>query len=624
MIHKQRFCAPWVDILDPIRSWPTMQEDFVHLQPNMLSRGTANNNLVSRATTYEEAGNPSKRLFDSDISSSVYDNLDQTISGFVYSHVTSFFILSTTLLLALIFWPTDARWPSPHNPLVFRWLLFISLCFGGYLCARLVETLILTIVKRVAIRFQISTLLLVQGALRSVLGTSLLLVMLLLTKESWEDWYFEGILEITDDIEKIIQTLLIICFVMVTRNIVNAYIIWKLDLELHVKRLSTQDKEDWAIECLCSGDSRAFSSRSPMEDAFFSPTRKRKKLTQQLLARNDRLSSFENRAKVKEFADKLFRHIDCFKSGSITLNDFDDYFESDDAIYAFLLFKQGSSTTKIDSMVDIPEPYTIDLGVFIDSVVRMYNARLSSFTELQSSSSASSMMTGAVTSFSWFVIPFIVAGMCGIDVNTILISTTSLFISFSFAFRQSISRMVESAYFLFITKPFNVGDRIQSGIPSMTRDVYIVTAIDLMTTTAKTPTNKLVMLPNYALASQNLINYNRLPNAIIVIDLDISSKTPASTLAEFHANLKNFLKSNRDKWTPSKCSLVKGEIVNANQLTFTMRVQSQFSWQEGRKLMAARSQLMDHIKESFMLLNISYTQAPLRVELYQLDDFQIN
>lgn len=610
-------------------SIPIMVNRVSSLQHHNLgpSRGSISRTLT-RAPVYKEASRDNTRvLFDPEMAQ---EDIESRVSTFLWSHLTPCFLTLLTLFLGLIFWPTDARWPSPHYPLVHRWLFFMSMCFAGYLVALVVERIVLNGLKAFAVRFRLNIAVLIQRSLRRVLAPSLLFIFILFTKGAWEDWFFEGTQAVIDDVQRILLTLLIITMVMLFRKVVNSLIFWKLDLEYHVKTLSAYEKEEWIIEALCAADPRAFGSKAeehsdhPIDSVFSTPMQNEKKTTLKFLARNDRLSSLKTRVKVREFAGKLFNHIDAMQKGHVTLQDLDEYFESDDAMFAFLLFKQGASNTPIDSMLDVPEPCTIELAVFEESLVRMYTARLTSITELQSTSSASSIMIAGVTALSWVSIPFIIAGMSGVDVNTIILTTTSLLISFSFAFGSSISRMVEGAYFLFVTKPFNVGDRILPGNPSTAKDMYIVMAIDLMTTTARTNTNKLVILPNYALASQNLINYNRLPHATVVIDLDIAAKTPQMKLLEFETKLKKFLRQNRDKWRPSSYCMFKEQLVNVNQLTIQLWIQSQYSWQEGLNLWTARSELMDHVRESFLALGVSYVQAPVRVEVSKFTELVVS
>lgn len=198
---------------------------------------------------------------------------------------------------------------------------------------------------------------------------------------------------------------------------------------------------------------------------------------------------------------------------------------------------------------------------------------------------------------------------------------SSLLIATSFALGTSISRMVESSYFLLATKPFNVGDRIiLEGSPT----IYIVSTIQLITTTVRTLDNKIVFLPNHVLASSTIINLNRHPVSTIIIPLQVGFDTSLAQLEGLKPKISEFIKVNKKVWKPSSLEIFYDSIQEQNRLRFDIWVESYYKHQEGLRLYRAKNDLLLHILKCLKELGITYSlpTQPLSLDSRTVEAFK--
>ena len=83
---------------------------------------------------------------------------------------------------------------------------------------------------------------------------------------------------------------------------------------------------------------------------------------------------------------------------------------------------------------------------------------------------------------------------------------TTLIVSFSFIFGNTLRTILESALFIFIVRPYSINDRIELRNHD---DEYEVHSIQLLTTTLRQNNNKLVIIPNSQMLTCEITNLSR-------------------------------------------------------------------------------------------------------------------
>ena len=331
------------------------------------------------------------------------------------------------------------------------------------------------------------------------------------------------------------------------------------------------------------------------------------------------IESLKTERQAEKFALKLFKHMDVADKGFVEIRDFEFFCRNTSEVELFFLkFAQGSSMEPL-KMDDVPIPYHIPYETFKASVLRMRNQRLALSTDLRSASAVTSVLNSLITALAWISVPFVFAGVYGASLNTIVITTTSLLVSFSFAFGPSISRVVDSVYFLISTKPYKVGDRIKMG--GVAGDTVIVQEITLRTTKVVTLDNMCLYIPNHVLSNQPLANLNETANATVVLKFQIGIETEIDAIDRLELSVRSFLSDNREHWRVSSLAIFLESVDNQNKLNYSVWIGSRFKFQDGLALGLAKSKLLSYIIREMNRLEIQYKLPEQPVTLTRAGEF---
>ena len=172
------------------------------------------------------------------------------------------------------------------------------------------------------------------------------------------------------------------------------------------------------------------------------------------------------------------------------------------------------------------------------------------------------VLASIVDAFFYFVLALVVLSLLEINPWTLLVSITSLLVSISFALGPSVSKYVEGVLLIAVRRPFDLGDRIYIGPPDttttaipganvdMSNSTWFVEDINLSTTTLRfARTNEVSTMNNWAIAGSKIINCNRSPGALVVLNMVLHvSIFEKSTLEEFQAELQQYVVTHPRIW----------------------------------------------------------------------------
>jgi Mechanosensitive ion channel len=172
------------------------------------------------------------------------------------------------------------------------------------------------------------------------------------------------------------------------------------------------------------------------------------------------------------------------------------------------------------------------------------------------------VLAGIVDAFFYFVLALVILSLLEINPWTLLVSITSLLVSISFALGPSVSKYVEGVLLIAVRRPFDLGDRIYIGPPDTTSTAspggnvdmssctWFVEDINLSTTTLRfARTNEVSTMNNWAIAGSKIINCNRSPGALVVLNLILHvSIFEKTTLDEFQAELQQYVMTHPRIW----------------------------------------------------------------------------
>lgn len=119
-------------------------------------------------------------------------------------------------------------------------------------------------------------------------------------------------------------------------------------------------------------------------------------------------------------------------------------------------------------------------------------------------------------------------------------SIVTLFLSFKFLFENTFSTMLQSVIFLFVTHPFDVGDRV-----FINNEVMFVHEMGLFCTTFLRFDSFLIYYPNVSLIHEHIVNVRRSGPMTEWIDLAVDINTPKEKLDALNVKLSKFIVNQR-------------------------------------------------------------------------------
>ncbi|KAG1361022.1 Mechanosensitive ion channel protein 6 [Cocos nucifera] len=130
----------------------------------------------------------------------------------------------------------------------------------------------------------------------------------------------------------------------------------------------------------------------------------------------------------------------------------------------------------------------------------------------------------------------------------------------TFVFGNTLKTVFEAIIFLFVTHPFDVGDRCEvEGVQMVVEEMNILTTIFLRYD------NQKIIYPNSVLATIPIGNIYRSPDMGDSIDFCIHVATPVEKLAVMKERIKEFIERKKDHWYPNPTVMLK-DIDDMNRL----------------------------------------------------------
>jgi small-conductance mechanosensitive channel len=163
--------------------------------------------------------------------------------------------------------------------------------------------------------------------------------------------------------------------------------------------------------------------------------------------------------------------------------------------------------------------------------------------------------------FYYFTLTMMLLSLLRFNPWALMVSLTSLLVSASFALGSSLSRYVEGILLIAVTRPYDLGDRIYIGpadtvsmgagsTVDVSSHTWFVEDITLTTTTLRfARTNEVSILHNSSIIGSKIINCNRSPGAIILMDISLHiSIFEGQNLDGFVSALQKYVETHPRVW----------------------------------------------------------------------------
>ncbi|KAG2199375.1 hypothetical protein INT47_001557 [Mucor saturninus] len=199
----------------------------------------------------------------------------------------------------------------------------------------------------------------------------------------------------------------------------------------------------------------------------------------------------------------------------------------------------------------------------------------------------------------WVVI---VCAAFGVNVGTDLMPLWSGFIAASFVFGTSAKDAFEAIIFVFVTHPFDSGDRV-----FIQGENWVVHNVGLLVTTFLKWDGSIVYAKNSVLTTQYIINVRRSGRTSEGVDLQIAFTTPAWKIRKLTEHMVQWCNQYPKLYTTNATSANVISFQNQNAINISFYFEHTQNWQDAGGRWLRHNNFMMEIKDETERLEISYT-----------------
>ncbi|CAO3643705.1 unnamed protein product [Mucor hiemalis] len=196
----------------------------------------------------------------------------------------------------------------------------------------------------------------------------------------------------------------------------------------------------------------------------------------------------------------------------------------------------------------------------------------------------------------------IVCSAFGVNVGTDLMPLWSAFVAASFVFGTSAKDAFEAIIFVFVTHPFDSGDRV-----FIQGENWVVHNVGLLVTTFLKWDGSIVYAKNSVLTTQYIINVRRSGRTGQTVDLQISFSTPSWKIRKITDHMVEWCNRFPKLYTTNSASTNVVSFQNQNMINLSFYFEHTQNWQDAGGRWLRHNNFMMELKEECERLQISYS-----------------
>ncbi|KAL9539677.1 hypothetical protein MBANPS3_010130 [Mucor bainieri] len=199
----------------------------------------------------------------------------------------------------------------------------------------------------------------------------------------------------------------------------------------------------------------------------------------------------------------------------------------------------------------------------------------------------------------------IVCAAFGVDVGTDLMPLWSAFVAASFVFGTSAKDAFEAIIFVFVTHPFDSGDRV-----FIQGENWVVHNVGLLVTTFLKWDGSIVYAKNSVLTTQYIINVRRSGRTGETVELQISFATPSWKIRKITDHMIEWCNQYPKLYSTNSASTNITGFQNQNIVNLSFYFEHTQNWQDAGGRWLRHNNFMMELKEECERLEITYTLPP--------------
>jgi len=194
------------------------------------------------------------------------------------------------------------------------------------------------------------------------------------------------------------------------------------------------------------------------------------------------------------------------------------------------------------------------------------------------------------------------------NLSSVYVAISSIWVGAMFAISGTITSLVQSLIFLFITHPFDVGDRIE-----IDGQAYLVKDFGLTNVTMKKPNGEEIYAPTSELTSKFINNIRRSSPLIQVFNIAVNSRnTKAEQIQALQERLQSFVEK-ESRHFQGRCIVSATEILDELRMNLAILVQHKNNGQDALRVRQRNDLFVSEIKNSINILKLELPNPSLLI-----------
>ncbi|TFK29334.1 hypothetical protein FA15DRAFT_664267 [Coprinopsis marcescibilis] len=209
------------------------------------------------------------------------------------------------------------------------------------------------------------------------------------------------------------------------------------------------------------------------------------------------------------------------------------------------------------------------------TLVKTYRERRFLSRSLKDAGEALRTLDRILLVFALVILFFISLSVFGVEVGNSLSSVYTVGIAASFIFKSSASRAFDAIMFLFVTHPYDTGDRV-----FVDNDNLIVKKMGLFATVFTRSDGTETYYFNSQLFNKFITNVRRSGKTTEMLPMQVAWKTPLTKLDALEKNLNDWLSTEENRWFRPETGVTLQHIVYQRYLELTIGIAHNGNWQD--------------------------------------------
>ncbi|KIJ56591.1 hypothetical protein M422DRAFT_149686 [Sphaerobolus stellatus SS14] len=242
-------------------------------------------------------------------------------------------------------------------------------------------------------------------------------------------------------------------------------------------------------------------------------------------------------------------------------------------------------------------------------ILKVYKDRRALTRSLRDVRNALKTLQTIMLCIALIILFFISLSVFNIGIGSSLTSFYTIGIAASFIFKNSASNAFDAVMFIFVTHPFDTGDRV-----FVDDENLIVKKMGLFATTFQRADGTETYYFNSQLFNKFIINARRSGKTFENMTLQVAWRTPLQKLDELEKCMKEWLATEENRWFEPDTAVTLQKIDYQRSLEFTMGIGHNGTWQDWGLRQARKTAFIAASQYYCKQLGIGYQETPQPVQ----------